>query len=238
MQPMFPLLGESDYPRSVITLTQIETFLALVEEGGVARAAERLGVGRSTVSAHGKLVAEEIGPHHFRRHQGGLVVTEPGLEAYGRLRALLAHASFCIEHFRSANPRTPSFVPVQLPFGFPGAVLDQVLERASRRLAGVCLLPSYSKTAPTEELGFSYLPWDADTGLVADRWLLVRCGAPQNAPKCAKDKTVRLDELAGLRLHAPRLPAALQMSLTALAEQSHATLEWDEGGLPEILGPV
>ena len=234
MQPMFPLLAESDYPRSVITLTQIETFLALVEEGGVARAAERLGVGRSTVSAHGKLVAEEIGPHHFRRLQGGLVPTEAGLDAYGRLRALLAHASFCMTHFRSANPRTPSFVTVQLPFGFPGAVLDQVLERASRRLTGVCLLPAYSKTAPTEELGFSHLPWDADTGLVADRWLLVRYGAP----KCAKDKTVELDELAGLRLHAPRLPAALQLSLTTLAEQANATLEWAEGGLPEILALV
>lgn len=234
MQPMFPLPGESDYPRSVITLTQIETFLALVEEGGVARAAERLGVGRSTVSAHGKLVAEEIGPHHFRRHQGGLVVTEPGLEAYGRLRALLAHASFCIEHFRSANPRTPSFVPVQLPFGFPGAALDRVLERASQRLTGVCLLPTYLKTAPTDELGFFYLPWDADTGLVPDRWLLVRHGAIQ----CAANKPVGLDELAGLRLHAPRLPAALQQSLSSLAEQANATLEWADGGLPELLTQV
>jgi hypothetical protein len=40
MQPLLPLAGESDYPRSVITLTQIEAFLALVEEGGVTRAAE------------------------------------------------------------------------------------------------------------------------------------------------------------------------------------------------------
>ena len=51
MRPSQPCESELDQPRSVITLAQIETFLALVEEGGVARAAERLGVGRSTVSA-------------------------------------------------------------------------------------------------------------------------------------------------------------------------------------------
>src|SRR5471030_2210537 len=52
-------------PRSVISLTQIHTFLTLVEDGSVARASRRLGVGHSTVSAHSKLVAEEIGRHQF-----------------------------------------------------------------------------------------------------------------------------------------------------------------------------
>ena len=235
MPSMFPGQDERDYPRSVITLTQIETFQALVEEGGVARAAERLGVGRSTVSAHVKLIADEIGHHHFRRHKAGQgsgqVVTDSGLDAYGRLGALLTQSRFCIDHFKSGNPRTPSFVTVQLPFGFPGAVFEHALDRTTRRLTGVCLLPSHAKGVPTDELGCAYLPWDADTGLVPDRWLLLRHGALQ----CAKGSAVRLADLAGLRLHAPRLPAALRGSLSTLAEQADATLDWTDGGLPELL---
>ena len=34
MAPTFPFQGEPEYPRSVITFGQIETFLTLVEEGG------------------------------------------------------------------------------------------------------------------------------------------------------------------------------------------------------------
>src|SRR5580704_16853867 len=76
-------------PRSVISLTQIHTFLTLVEEGGVARAPKRLNVGHSTVSAHSKLIAEEIGRHQFSRTPGGFTVTAAGLEAYNRFRAFV-----------------------------------------------------------------------------------------------------------------------------------------------------
>jgi len=234
MEPTFPLQGEPEYPRSVITFSQIETFLTLVEEGGVARAAERLAVGRSTVSAHAKLIADEIGHHHFRRNQAGQIVTEAGLEAYGMLRAIFLQAAFCAEHFRSANPRMPSFLPVRLPFGFPGAVLDEALDRTSRHLAGVYLLPDYRRSAPTEELGLSHLPWAAEADLLADRWLLIRHGVTQ----CAKGTATRLDELCGIRLHASRLPTALQSNLVALAEQANASLDLTESSLPEVLTEV
>jgi DNA-binding transcriptional LysR family regulator len=234
MRPMFPQPGNEDYFRSVITLTQIETFLTLVEEGGVARAGERLGVGRSTVSAHVKQIAEELGHGYFHRHQGRRIITDAGLDTYGRFRALHRQAAFCVDYFRSGNPRTPSFVTVQLPRGFPGAVLDQALERATRRLTGVCLLPCYPRSTSMGALGLSYLPWDADIGLVPDRWLLVRPGATQ----CAKNQAIDLAALAGMRLHASRSPAVLQTGLTGLAEQANATLEWSDGGLPELLAQI
>jgi DNA-binding transcriptional LysR family regulator len=235
MRSALPRESEPDYPRPAITLAQIETFLALVEEGGVLRAAERLGVGRSTVSAHAKTVADEIGHHHFRRHQGGQIVTDTGLEAYGRLRALFLHAIFAFEHFRSANPRTASFTVARVPFGFPGSALDCVLERATHRLTGVCLLPAYAQATPTDELGFAYLPWDADTDLIADRWLLIR----HNTMPCASgSRPAALAALTGLRLHAPRLPSALRPCLAALAEETNATLDPSETSLPEVLAEV
>jgi len=234
MRSPSPRESEPDDSRSVITLVQIETFLALVEEGSVARAAERLGIGRSTVSAHAKMIADEIGHHHFHRRQGGQFVTDAGLEAYGRLRALFLQATFAFEHFRSANPRTASFMAARVPFGFPGCTLERVLERVTRRLVGVCLLPDYRHTPPTDELGFSHLPADADAGLVADRWLLIR----HRTPHGAGGRPTTLAELMGVRLHAPRLPAALRPCLAALAAAANASLDPSETSLPDVLAEV
>jgi DNA-binding transcriptional LysR family regulator len=170
----------------------------------------------------------------LRRHQGGQVVTDAGLEAYGRLRSLFLQSTFAFEHFRSANPRTASFLTVPVPFGFPASLLDRVLERATHRLTGVYLLPAPALAAPVDELGFSFLPWGADTGLVADRWLLVRRGPPQ----CGSGRPATLAELAGAQLYAPRLPAALRPSLAALADEANASLDSSEISLPEILVEV
>ncbi|MBV8392825.1 MAG: LysR family transcriptional regulator, partial [Alphaproteobacteria bacterium] len=48
----------------------------------------------------------------------------------------------------------------------------------------------------------------------------------------------RLGELAGVRLHAPRLPTALQFSLVALADQANVSLELSEASFPEVLPVV
>src|SRR5438445_4768094 len=219
---MFSQPSDADHPRSVMTFTQIATFLALVEQGSVARAAASLGVGRSTVSAHSKLIADEIGHHHFRRGNGGIAVTEAGLEAHNRFRALLAHAAFCVSYFRSGNRLLPLLVPVLLPKGFPGSLLDRVLDRVNERLAAlqpqICLLPTYGPNVPTQgEIGFSYVQ-AAGSDSVADRWLLIRA----SAAACQKEPTVSLDDLAEMEIQAPRLPAPLQARLSSLVEQAHA----------------
>lgn len=218
-----------------MTLTQIETFLALVEDGSVLRTAERLKVGRSTVSAHAKAIADEIGHLPFRRSNGQIVVTEAGLEAYCRFRALLAHAAFCLSYFRSGNRLGPLHIPVLMPSGFPGSPLDRAVDRASVRLTTVqphlCLLPTYADRAPGDnELAFAYVDGDG----IADRWLLVRGGASA----CRKVRDASLDDLAELKLVAPRLPASLHGKLSALAGQAGATLDWADGGIAEILGTI
>jgi DNA-binding transcriptional LysR family regulator len=74
---------------SGLSLSQIETFLALVEEGSMARASRRLGVGRSTLSAHIKSLGEEFNQRLFVRVRGGLAITPAGSEAYRLLRPLM-----------------------------------------------------------------------------------------------------------------------------------------------------
>ena len=233
---MSPQLSDADRSRSVITFTQIETFLLLVREGSVTRAAECLGLGRSTISAHSKLIADDIGHHHFRRGIGGVMLTDAGQETYNRFRALLAHAAFCINFFRTGAALSPVFVSVLLPSGFPGSLLDRAVDRVAERLATqqpeICLLPTYAKTAPAEgDLGFSFR---SDGASVEDRWLLIRAGGKM----CRKSPSISLDDLAGMTLHAPRLPAALHARLSVLAEQANATLEWSDGDTPAIMAQV
>ena len=223
----FPHESDPDHPRSVITLAQIETFLALVEEGGVARAAERLGVGRSTVSAHAKAIADEIGHHHFRRQQGGQIVTDTGLEAYGQLRALLLQATFAFEHFRSANPRTQHSRPRACRSAFLAArsIAFSSGRRDASSASACCRLfavPPTTSWAFPIWLGRRYRT-------VADRWLLIR-----SAPHSAGGRPTTLAKLAD-SLHAPRLPAALRPSLAALAEEANAPLDPSEASLPEVL---
>ena len=232
---MFPQPSDADPLRSVLTFSQIDTFLALVEDGSVLRAADRLKVGRSTVSAHAKAIADEIGHHHFRRSNGQIVVSDAGLDAYCRFRGLLAHAAFCLSYFRSGNRLGPLHIPVLMPTGFPGSPLDRALDRASVRLVTLqphlCLLPAYADRAPGEnELGLSYVDGDG----LADRWLLIRAGART----CRKVRDVALDELADAKLIAPRLPASLQTKLSALAEQAGALLDRSDAGVPEILAAI
>ncbi len=224
-------------PRSVINLTQVNTFLTLVEEGSIARASARLGLGHSTVSAHSKLVAEEFGHNQFSRIQGGLVVSQAGLEAYGRLRAVLARAVFCIRYFREARATPPRYVSVRIPTGFPGSALDGAFNRLGRDLAltipDICLLPHYADTAQSEDrVVFRYGSMRPDLdAVVRDRWVVVRAGANigWNAGALA------VEALADTRIQVPRLPGGLHASLTALSERAHAMLEWSGIGLHELL---
>jgi len=223
-------------PRSVISLTQIHTFLTLVEEGGVARASKRLNVGHSTVSAHSKLIAEEIGRNQFCRTPGGFTVTAAGLDAYNRFRAFVAHASFCINYFRSCAATPASFVTVAMPSGFPGSMLDVALRKVSAKRARIspeiCLLPAYGEVSPADDLlGLYYGEPELDAHTIRDRWILIRSGANIGW----SDRPVSRADLFGLRIQVPKLPSELHGSLLTLAEVAHFSLDWSDSFIQGIL---
>ncbi|MDB5393617.1 MAG: hypothetical protein JWM91_1123 [Rhodospirillales bacterium] len=223
-------------PRSVMSLTQILSFLTLVEEGGVARASKRLGVGHSTVSAHSKLIGEEIGRHQFSRTPGGFTVTAAGLDAYNRLRAFVAHASFCFNYFRREATVAASFVTVAMPSGFPGSMLDLAAKKVSLHLTKtapeICLVPAYGEVSPTEDLlGLYYGEAETDALTIRDRWILVRSGANIGW----SERVLSRADLFDQRIQVPKLPAELHGSLLTLAEMAHFSLEWSDSGIQGIL---
>lgn len=67
-------------------LREIETFLAIVEQGAFSKAAEKLGYSQSAVTVQIKQLEKELGAHLFDRVPRGAVLTEQG-------RAFAFHAN-------------------------------------------------------------------------------------------------------------------------------------------------
>lgn len=63
-----------------MNLTTLQTFLAILETGSLARASQRLHVGQSTVTARLQKLEEDIGQTLFHRNKSGVLLTSPGLK--------------------------------------------------------------------------------------------------------------------------------------------------------------
>lgn len=81
-----------DVPRSLVDLYLLRTFVAVVQEGHLTRAAERIHVSQPTASAHVKSLEEAFGVELFTRRNGGFEVTHAGEALYHKAIALLDHA--------------------------------------------------------------------------------------------------------------------------------------------------
>jgi DNA-binding transcriptional LysR family regulator len=75
----------------VMDLRQLATFRAVVNTGNFARAADRLGIGASTVTLHMQQLETELGGPLFIRHGRRLALTELGASVHGHADAISAH---------------------------------------------------------------------------------------------------------------------------------------------------
>lgn len=165
------------------------------------------------------------------------MVTAAGLEAYNRLRPFLRSALFCINYFRSQSSAAPIRISVAMPSGFPGSLLDVAVDRMGKLSAPaapeLCLLPAYGGNPAGEDaLTFIYgEPLSSCPTAIRDYWILIRSGANIGW----NISPIALADLADLRILVPKLPTVLHGSLSALAEQAHASLEWSNKGIHELL---
>ena len=222
-----------------LTLSQIETFLALVEEGGMSRASRRLGLGRSTLSAHVKALGEEFNQRLFVRVHGGLAITPAGIEAYGQLRPLMVRAGYALAYFRSGAAVPPSPINAILPAGFPGALIDEAVGAVARAVAetspATWLCPAYgsARDPDREALHFRFgavAAFAEDPACVRDRWAVVRTGQDPGWRK----GPLALSELAGATLIVPKLPEPQLAALLSLAEKAQARVSFTSLELHEI----
>ncbi|MBC9879901.1 LysR family transcriptional regulator [Bradyrhizobium sp. INPA01-394B] len=228
---------------SGINLSQIETFLALVEEGSVVPALKRLGLGRSSLSAHVKSLSDELGQRLVIRLQGGLAVTPVGREAYRLLLPFMEHAAHCLAYFRSREEAVPRRIEVALPQECAGGMFDRafigVARSAMRRVSPYWVTPRYGRSEPTDRSALvvnfgdkrSGGPKSADVHVIADRWVVVRAGPN----KGWSTKDMALSELVNNTFSVPELPENQLALLLAIAEKTQARINCLSQDLQEIL---
>ena len=209
----------------VLSLRHATGFLALVENGSIGRAAQRLGIGQSTLSGHVK--ALEAALHHplVERVQGGLVVTPAGWRAYARLRPLLAGASFALRRFRHNSGQPSHFVTAALPPGFPGTPIDDGFCAMAAAMGvdapDTCFLVGTGDGAPAGQgLGVDYAAAEEVEAGVDDRWLLLHTAEPPGLAAGPEPWAA----LRGRELLVPRLSARLAALLRAVTHQAGARL--------------
>ena len=61
-----------------MNLTSLQTFLAILETGSLVRAADKLNVTQSTVTARLKTLEEELGQVLINRQKSGATLRRPG----------------------------------------------------------------------------------------------------------------------------------------------------------------
>ena len=69
-----------------LDVESLRTFLAVVEAGGVTRAAPRLNLSQSAVSRQISALEESLNVSLFHRHARGLILTEQGEMLLGAVR--------------------------------------------------------------------------------------------------------------------------------------------------------
>lgn len=225
---------------SGLSHSQIESFLALVEEGSMARTSRRLGLGRSSLSAHIKSLGDELNQRLFIRVQGGLAITPAGSEAYRLLRPLMSRAAHCLSYFRAAENDQPTRINVVLPSGFSGALIDDAIGRVGkavmRQSPALWVASNYGPldadddSAIVMNFGTTEVPSGEATEVVRDRWVVISSGPS----KGWTIEAVPLSKLAALTITVPKLPDAQLGILLALAERVQARINFTTLELHEV----
>lgn len=82
----------------------LRTFLLVAEVGGFSRAAQRLGVGQSTVSQHVRKLENAVGRQLFRRDTHSVQLTGDGEAMTGFARTLLDNQQRALAYFHAPEP--------------------------------------------------------------------------------------------------------------------------------------
>jgi DNA-binding transcriptional LysR family regulator len=158
-------------------LTLIPVFDAIISEGNLSRAAERLGVTQSAVSQALARLRKLTNDPLFESHGRGVRPTPRALEIAGHARAALTHANAAF------TPRTLDIASLKRTFiidiggGFDALILPKLYKVLAKSAPGVRCLVSNTRGGDLlselkygeTELAFDFQPTDAE-GISSERF--------------------------------------------------------------------
>ena len=97
--------GDPGYARAV-SLTQIESFIAVAEEGHVGRAARRLHLSQPPLSRQILALERELGTPLFERTPRGMRLVSAGETFLGHARRIVAEVAAARESIQAGVTRT------------------------------------------------------------------------------------------------------------------------------------
>ncbi len=179
-----------------MNLDDLNTFLAVAEEGSLLKAARRLDMSRSTLSRKLESFEEAVGVTLLRRTRAGVELTQAGELLAERGRPLIQETTTLLAQIRSAEIAHVAQIRVAMPLGVPVHVGPK-LARIARRLFPDTTLVVHSAVDPVSLLASdadlavhfgSHTPagpWTSvqvypfKTQLVASKKYLAKHGTPQ-----------------------------------------------------------
>lgn len=195
----------------MVTLRQIRSVVAVVEEGSFTRAAVRENATQSGVSQHVAAAEAALGVTLFDRTSEGVVPTQAGRRYYAHAIDVLRHVDMAAGEARAAAGGVSGTLRAGLMPAFTRAALAPALDRFLTEYpqVQVQVIEGYSgsltEMVRAETLDFALVPAGAGgvgltvTHLARDREMLVSGPALGLAP----GKPVRMAELGPLKIVVP-----------------------------------
>lgn len=173
--------------------TELRTYLAVAQSGSVARAAEQLGMSRTTVKGHVTRLQDVMGTRLLISNATGIVLTEKGAELARELARIDRYFAALTQEVTAARGVPQGIVRIGCPDGLGLTFLVPALKAFSARYPGIQLrlstLANYrslsdnatdcvvgfgsdgSRGFVSVELGWLHLIPIASRGYVAERGL-------------------------------------------------------------------
>lgn len=145
-------------------LRLLHTFRMVVESAGITRAAERLHLSQSAVSAHIQQLEQRLGVSLFDRTSKGVRLTQPGEVLNGYSMRILSLVQETEEHLTSLRETRGNRVRLGATDGISSLYLPHTLQMFRREHPGAEILVREGKTTDLlqqvqqDELDFALIP--------------------------------------------------------------------------------
>ncbi len=160
----------------MVTLRQIRSVVAVVEEGSFTLAAQRENAAQSGISQHVAAVEQQLGTALFERGSDGVTPTAAGRRYYGHCIDILRTLKIADDEARTTNEAMTGRIRAGLIPAFTRAALVPALDRYADKYPGVEIevIEGYSgfltEMVRAQELDFALVPgFTGGTGLKVHR---------------------------------------------------------------------